>query len=365
MSLNVKAPFSFGIKEIAELLRLRVRHQTQYSMDVDCPFCGREYKMNLNFQKNVFHCNRCGKGGGMLDLFCHVRGLPDRKTAYQLIQEELQGRPVTVNTTASGQICLAEVTQETVSLAPAEVCDKAYRKMLDGLSLSAAHLRALEERGLSVERIREIQFRTTPVHPSPNLTRWMLESGCQLEGVPGFYKNSNGQWAANFTRMAYGILIPVVSVNGLISGFQIRLDHPYNKRKYLWFTSVNKPSGTSSGSPPHFVGRPEDDVIYITEGSLKGYVANDLLGKSFGAVPGVSQYGSLRALLDMLRPYGKKTLCEAYDMDKFQNVYVEAARQEFFRIARDEYGFETYTVKWSSQYKGIDDWALAKRETQK
>ena len=37
---------------------------------VDCPFCGdRRGKMNVNFQKNVWRCNYCGKYGGMLALY--------------------------------------------------------------------------------------------------------------------------------------------------------------------------------------------------------------------------------------------------------------------------------------------------------
>ena len=35
--------------------------------DVDCPLCDdHKGKMNLNFQKNVFRCNRCGESGGCL-----------------------------------------------------------------------------------------------------------------------------------------------------------------------------------------------------------------------------------------------------------------------------------------------------------
>lgn len=359
MGLQVKAPFPFGIRDIVGILRLRVRYETGYGMDVDCPFCGHARKMHLDLQKNVFRCNRCGKGGGMLELFCSIRGLPDRKAAYQEIQEELRGSQAFTKQSYA-QISFSGMEQKAPDHAPPEVCHRTYQRMLEGIELSRTHANQLRDRGLSAERIRELQFRSTPTTPSTKLVNWLISNQCQLEGVPGFYKNGKGQWLANFNKGTAGLLIPVVSADGMISGFQIRLDHPFDKRKYMWFTSVNKLGGTSSGSPPHFVGDPKDEVIYITEGSLKADVANSLLGKSFGAVAGVTQYAAFRKLLDMLTPYGPKTLCEAYDMDQYQNIYVEAARREIIRIAREEYGFKVYTVKWNPQYKGIDDWALAR-----
>ena len=62
--------FPFGIMEVVNLLNLRIRRQQANSVYVDCPFCGdRRGKMNVNFQKNVWRCNYCGKYGGMLALY--------------------------------------------------------------------------------------------------------------------------------------------------------------------------------------------------------------------------------------------------------------------------------------------------------
>ena len=41
--------FPFGIRDVAELLHLKVRRQQADSMYTDCPFCGdRRGKMNIN-----------------------------------------------------------------------------------------------------------------------------------------------------------------------------------------------------------------------------------------------------------------------------------------------------------------------------
>lgn len=68
---------------------------------------------------------------------------------------------------------------------------------------------------------------------------------------------------------------------------QIRLDYPFNHTKYIWLSSINDKMGTSSGSPIHFVGNPRDEIVFLTEGPLKGDIASFLSGLSFACVPGV------------------------------------------------------------------------------
>ena len=63
--------------------------------------------------------------------------------------------------------------------------------------------------------------------------------GCVLEGVPGFYEEESGEWSIHFTAKSSGFLVPVRNIEGFIVGMQIRLDHPYDGRKYMWLSSVN------------------------------------------------------------------------------------------------------------------------------
>lgn len=81
--------FPFGIRDVAELLRLRVRRRQPDSMYTDCPFCGdRRGKMNVNFTKDVWRCNYCGEGGGMLSLYARLNNTTN-SDAYREICDAL------------------------------------------------------------------------------------------------------------------------------------------------------------------------------------------------------------------------------------------------------------------------------------
>lgn len=352
----------FNIGQVAELLGIKVRKHTASGADVDCPFCGHARKMNLHVGKNVYHCNYCGKGGGMLDLYRDVRNLSSRKEALREIREALgTGAMPKYDWKAAAVKC--RHSEETASpLAPAEEIDRTYRALLGLLGLRSTHLQNLIGRGLTLEQIERYQFRSTPDRGAWDLAPALLRQGCTLSGVPGFYTDSKGIWRLRLPPNMAGFLVPVLSREGLISGIQIRLDHPIKKQKYIWLSSVNMVGGVSSGSPPHFVGDPHAKVVYITEGALKADIAHELLGKTFGAIAGVGQYTSLRKLLKQLKANGVETICEAYDEDCEVNPNVERARLELIQIAREEFGFQVYAVTWDSRFKGIDDWALARKQ---
>lgn len=354
------ARLDINIGQVVELLGLKVKRRTPTGADLDCPFCGHSGKMNINLAKNVYRCNYCGKGGGVLDLYRDVRNLCSRKEAYAELQKELScGRKFIGGWQAADMQSKRAVNAEA-NRAPAEVIDHTYRKLLEILALKPAHFENLISRGLTEQQIAHFGFQSTPSH-ADEIAPTLLREGCTLKGVPGFYTDSKDIWRINLYPSCSGILVPVCSADGLISGFQIRLDNPMNSRKYIWLSSAAKTNGVSCGSPYHFVGNPTDKTVYITEGSLKADVAHSLLGKSFGAVAGVSQFGALRDLFSNLKERGIETICEAYDMDCKTNPNVESARRKMIEIAKKEFGFQVYSVSWNEEYKGIDDWALARK----
>lgn len=360
MSLIAKSKdcqMDFNIGQVANILGLKIRRRTPSGVDVDCPFCGHTHKMNIHVGKNVYHCNYCGKGGGMLDLYRDVKNLSSRREAFQA----LSMRRGTESEWEKTVLQYRGSKKTESKLASPEEIDRTYRAMLEHLDLQTLHYENLINRGLNAGQIEKHMYRSTPSRRTEEITSALLRTGCILKGVPGFYMDSKGIWQLNLYPKLSGILIPVRSIEGFISGFQIRLDRPLEKRKYVWLSSVNKTGGVSSGSPPHYVGETDNRVVYITEGSLKADIAHELLGRSFGAIAGVSQYGSLCNLFRSLKERGTEVICEAYDIDKYSNPNVEAARQKMFEIARKEFGFKVYTVTWNSEYKGIDDWALARK----
>ena len=65
------------IEQVVDLLGIEVIRDTGTQLHCRCPFCAdRKAHMNVKIRDNVFRCNRCGKGGGILHLyaeFCEVR----------------------------------------------------------------------------------------------------------------------------------------------------------------------------------------------------------------------------------------------------------------------------------------------------
>ena len=66
----------------------------------------------------------------------------------------------------------------------------------------------------------------------------------------------------------------------------------------------------------HFVGKPGDKTVFVTEGPLKGDLAHALSGRTFLCVPGVNQSANLMPVLNEMKELGTGFLYEAYDMDK-------------------------------------------------
>lgn len=309
--------FQFDISEVVYLLHLRVRRKHAQSYDIDCPFCGENKgKLNVNLAKNVFRCNRCGESGGMLDLYAKLYGVTTKEANQQILEalnrgefrDDYQKRVKETPAIVQSQ------------LAPEEAMDQTYSQMLSMLTLSKAHQEHLLGRGLTGKQISELRYRSVPLFGVKNLVEGLIMKGCTIKGVPGFYQDVDGRWTINFTSHNSGILIPIVSMEGKIQGFQIRVDHVTDDRKYIWLSSVNYNQGVSSGSPVHVIGNRNAKTVYLTEGALKGTIAHYLSGDTFVCVAGVNQYRNLKPVLEALQKQGTRFVIEAYDMDKKMQV---------------------------------------------
>ena len=160
-----------------------------------------------------------------------------------------------------------------------------------------------------------------------------------------------------------GFFVPVFNEQRQIQGMQIRLDDPFeSKRKYIWLSSSEKNGGCSSGSPVQISGNIFDsEVIYVTEGPLKGQIAHFLSGKPFIAVAGVNQQRELDSLFLRIKENGKcSTIVDAFDMDDDKNEHVLRGHRNLAWLAA-KYGFSPKRITWDRQYKGIDDFLLAVR----
>lgn len=353
--------FPFTIADVATLLNLRVRHKQPRSMDVNCPFCGdARGKMNINFEKNVFRCNYCGEYGGMIAMYAKVYGISNADAYHEICEALRTGTSAPEYEAKKQKACSPPAPN--AELASLEERHQTYSLLFSMLTLSNLHKQQLMKRGLSEEEIKRYGYKSTPAFGFTKLTARLMDQGCTVKGVPGFYVNDDGEWTVNFHAKCSGVLIPVISIDGRISAMQNRLDRPFNNRKYLWLSSISKIMGASSGSPIHFVGNPEAKVVYVTEGPLKATVSHCLSGKSFAAVAGANQYSNLMALFMVLKQNGTETIVEAYDMDKYVNNYVEKGSIQLLTIAK-EFGFKVKRLRWNNTYKGIDDYLYALKVT--
>lgn len=309
--------FPFTIADVCGLLDLRVRRKLQNSMYVDCPFCanGKKGKMNINFAKDTFRCNYNDEhAGGMIELYARYRGI-NRSDAYREICDALRvGRASPAE--FGGKKVTPPPLVDTVDIVDLETRHQTYSMLFAGLILTPTHKKELLRRGLTEEQIEKNGYRSTPAFGFTQTADRLLKQGCTLKGVPGFFQTKTGEWTMNFNAKCSGILIPVKSIDGRIQGAQIRMDHPFEDAKYIWFSSPDKLKGCSSGSPVHFVGDPQCETVFVTEGPLKGDVAHALSGKSFLCIAGVGQTKELGPALKILKGIALKKVVEAHDMDK-------------------------------------------------
>ena len=350
--------FPYTMRDVAGLLPLKIRHRKATSIDVDCPFCNdKDGKLNINFEKQVFNCNRCRTHGGMVELYAKYFGITNVQANSEIYSVVCQHQSPRGPVTPMPEM---PVCEQAPARASAQVIDQTLRTMLELLPLTPTHRAKLLERGLTAEQIEMYGYRSTPAFGYRKLARQMLGMGCQLQGVPGFYQTREGDWTLACNPKCTGFFIPVMSVNGQVQGCQIRLDHPFKGCKYIWFSSTDKRNGTPSGSPVHFVGDPAAKEILITEGPLKATIAHCLSGKTFLAVAGANQHAALSGVLDTLKRRGTETVYEALDMDKFQNVHVANGSAKMIALAKSK-GFTVRQLRWNPAYKGIDDYFLSKR----
>lgn len=338
--------FPFNITDVARILNLRIRRKMSNSWYADCPFCGeRKGKLNINTQKQVFRCNRCGASGGMLRLYGDLYNVT-HKEAFDEICSALHLGTTSQYEVRQQEKAVPVSAVENVDLAPLEVRNRTYSLLLCYLNLSEKHREDLKARGLTDEQIDTQRYRSIPVFGYKSLVKKLMAEGCVVEGVPGFYLDKDGEWTINLSPKRTGFLIPVC-VHDKIQGFQIRLDRPKEGQKYIWLSSVNYSQGVSSGSPVHVIGDLDKKVIHITEGALKGTIAHYLSGETYVCVAGVNQYRNLEPLLSELKGYGIQEVCEAYDMDKkmqilCNNDYGEACKtcdkSECLSVSADGYG---------------------------
>lgn len=339
----------FHIWDVISVLNLPGAPSGRSSYYIPCPCCDskpRDKHLNINLRKEVFRCPKCGVSGGIFDLYALYTGIP-REDVREAMAERLglpeqpyrpERRPV-----------VKEVKESP--MADIETRHRTYTALLEKLSLASDHTENLLGRGLKEDEIVKLGYKTTPVVGMTKIAKELVQEGCELSGVPGFYRTESDAW--KFTINQRGILIPVRDDKGRIQGMQIRRDD-VKKRKFRWVSSAELKSGCKAEGWTHLAG-PSAKTILLTEGPMKADVIHALTGQTVLAVPGVNALTQLEIALKQLRELGLQKIMTAFDMDMATNPHVQKGYQQLLLLL-GQMGFQFGTYLWDGSFKGLDDY---------
>lgn len=317
----------FTIEDVANLHGLHGKFRNG-EVFCRCPNCGNEknkfsYVVCKGEKRDVFHCWSCDVKGNSVDLHILLSGkhFSSHKEAARDIFQSLNGNN-DYKEYNKKQLKRREA-QEQQPQEPkkgVEYCSKVYFKLLKLLELKKKHKKNLLDRGLSDKDIVAYKFKSMPNKPKAKAICKALSQHFDLEGVPGFFQDDDGTWSMFYA--GEGFLCPVYDGReNMILGFQVRLDNPIGKSKYLWFSSYGKPKGASSGAMTCYLPGKGKGAIVI-EGILKSLICYCLL-KQQVTIIGVPGTKSIHKIGDMLKSSSNLKMCfEAYDMDKEARVVI-------------------------------------------
>lgn len=303
--------------------------------------------MMLNIAKDAYHCTRCGEKGYAIGLYARLRGISNSQAFKELINMAPETTP---------KIEIKKIPQSPI--ANINKRDRVYRAFLDKLTLKGEHLQNLIRRGLSWEETGRNLYKSVPTSPQERLRicNELLHEGLNLKGIPGFFQVQQKDRMYWDFYSDNGFFIPVRDIQGRIQGMQIRLDDDHD-RKYIWFSSRGKLSGTGAHAWIGVHGVPTKTVI-VTEGPLKADIAHFLSRYTFVSVAGVD---ATKGIEQVLNDLGAKRVFIAYDMDLKNNKNVQKAKEKLEKKLIQA-GFEVHTKTWDERLgKGIDDYLVWKK----
>ena len=376
------------IREVLDLVGATTKGRISGKGEVEmlCPlYTAKPHYLEVNLERG-FRCWKMCSG-------CPVEGRGGAVNLYRLFHPEISSFSEAVKAIREkkpGCLCTATKGKPHPTIQPprdlravAKERDKTYRALMSLLTLSDKHKENLRKRGLDEKAIS--QFRSIPACGLVTIPQLLQKEGCQLEGVPLLGK-VQGTWTLCTKRGATGFYIPYYDENGLISQLQIRYDVTADSDKdfrYRWASSAGYKEGCGAMNIPFWGSAPySGGKVYLTEGGLKAIVANNISGRYFVAIPGVTCFDAVRQIFSRFKG---KTIVDCFDMDgkirpdekiitederhirvankqgevRVINASVYNALQRIRKISQ-EFDVTIEDCFWDDE-KGIDDFLLAER----
>lgn len=190
---------------------------------------------------------------------------------------------------------LADSNQRTIAAnaISLEARDRHYRAILAELQLTERDRAALRARGLSDTEIDR--------HGYKSVSKFQRLSGSYPAGLPGIGRSGN-----TLNNFNAGYLCPVVNLDGLIIGMQVRRRGSGDGARYVWLSNAERcPVGTAEGLPLSLF-QTESPILGFAEGTgPKPHIASLRLGINVIGAAGGNWVGSaeqIEAAIARLQP---------------------------------------------------------------
>lgn len=273
-----------------------------------------------------------------------------------------------------------KTTRKKPELAPIEIRDFAYRKLIE--LAPATNVKEIIDgpKGLRARRI--LDFENYGSLPSSRNERieianqiWDLicrefpayfRNKLTICGIPGFWSDKSGKFGL-WTDRDYSVsmlLIPYRDANDLIQACQIRfMFRTVKDVRYVWLSTPKKAGGMSSGTQLHFASRKKlasHKQILVTEGALKAQTAQ-VFKPEFTVIAASGVSCSHEEIIAATRHCAVSI---AFDNDYHHNrqvlKHIIGLLEKRLADAK-RYGYKAQTdfLVWSEKFKGIDDALLS------
>lgn len=323
-----------------------------------------------------FICSSCRATGTAIDLVAQCDGI-SAEAAMEQLYAEWGGPGTTPGPAGTGASPPQAKPAPPPAPAPAgralSPVEQWLAEIWKLLPLTDDHRRYLHERTLSGSAVRYHQFRSLPPADDPWRRDWRVRSRkwgeWPPEGVPGLTTDEGGTLVG-----PAGILIPVYDWEGVLTGAQIRPDHPGTGGKYRWWSSRDQAGGAPAVSRPTWVlPQPQPGVppmtwehastVIVTEGILKAILIAEWLQVPAVGVAGFAQWQRVFPGLDAL-PIPE--IVVALDADVWDDPQKSPIERACWQGLHQRYPARSvYYLRWDgTQAKGLDDVCIAGIEWQ-
>lgn len=156
------------IADIIPLIGIPGPTNGKSAYNISCPCCDenpRKKHLNINLQKDVFRCPRCGFSGGVFDLYAYYTGTMREAVRQELIEKlgikEYGPSYVPKGNKKAPRPAPRPIQMDIeVPLTDLDTRHETYSAFLSKLALSTDHRENLLSRGLTESQIQENGYNT-------------------------------------------------------------------------------------------------------------------------------------------------------------------------------------------------------------